>query len=202
MTALAEDGRFARGQRTRQAVVDALLSLYAEDNLTPTIDDIAARVGMTSRTIYHHFEDHDAIAEALTEHQRQQLGHLTKLELSGDLTARIDALVDQRAELFETVAPVRRAALANMHASPRIRKGQGNLAAGLRRQLTRTFEPELSALDRSAKAETVELLDLHTSWDTWERLRRWQRLSVPRSRKLVNRLVTLTLETATDGDFE
>ena len=202
MTALAEDGRFARGQRTRQAVVDALLSLYAEDNLTPTIDDIAARVGMTARTIYHHFDDRDAIAEALTEHQRQQLGHLTKLELSGDLTARIDALVDQRAELFETVAPVRRAALANMHASPRIRKGQGNLAAGLRRQLTRTFEPELSALDRSAKAETVELLDLHTSWDTWERLRRWQRLSVPRSRKLVNRLVTLTLETATDGDFE
>ena len=37
--------------------------------------------------------------------------------------------------------------------------------------------------------ETVELLDLHTSWDTWERLRRWQRLSVPRSRKLVTHLV-------------
>lgn len=195
MNAIPIDGRVARGERTRQAVVDALLSLYAEGNLTPTIDDIAGRVGMTARTIYHHFDDHDAIAEALTEHQRLQLGHLTKLELSGDLTARIDALVDQRAELFETVAPVRRAALANMHASPRIRKGQGNLAAGLRRQLTHTFEPELSILDRGEKAETVELLDLHASWDTWERLRRWQRLSVPRSRKLVTQLITQTLDT-------
>lgn len=205
MNAIPIDGRVARGERTRQSVVDALLSLYAEDNLTPTIDDIAGRVGMTSRTIYHHFEDHDAIAEALTEHQRQQLGHLTKLESSGDLTARIDALVSQRVQLFETVAPVRRAALANMHNSRRIRKGQGNLAAGLRRQLTHTFEPELSALDRGTKAETIELLDLHTSWDTWERLRRWQRLSVPRSRKLVTRLVTQTLDTqvldtSTTGD--
>jgi len=195
MNAIPIDGRVARGERTRQAVVDALLSLYSEDNLTPTIDDIAGRVGMTARTIYHHFDDHDAIAEALTEHQRQQLAHLTKLELSGTLAERIDSVVAQRAELFETVAPVRRAALANMHASPRIRKGQGNLAAGLRRQLTQTFEPELSALDPSTKTETIELLDLHTSWDTWERLRRWQRLSVPRSRKLVTRLVTQTLDT-------
>lgn len=197
MNAIPIDGRIARGERTRQAVVDALLSLYAEDNLTPTIDDIAGRVGMTSRTIYHHFEDHDAIAEALQEHQRQQLVHLMKFETSGTRAERIDSLVAQRAELFETVAPVRRAALANMHTSPRIRKGQGNLAAGLRRQLSRTFEPELAALDRSTKAETIELLDLHTSWDTWERLRRWQRLSVPRSRKLVTRLVTRTLDTHT-----
>jgi TetR/AcrR family transcriptional regulator of autoinduction and epiphytic fitness len=195
VSALSEDGRFARGQRTRQAVVDALLSLYAEHNLTPTIDDIAARVGMTSRTIYHHFEDHDAIAEALTEHQREQLAHLTELELSGTLTERIDGLVGHRAELFEMVAPVRRAALANMHASPRIRKGQGNMAARLRRQLTHTFEPELSTLDRGTKAETLELLDLHTSWETWERLRRWQRLSVRSSRSIVARLVTQTFPT-------
>ena len=59
---------------------------------------------------------------------------------------------------------------------------------------------ELSALDRSTKAEAVELLDLHTSWDTWERLRRWQRLSVPRSRKLMTHLVTRALDTSNNGD--
>lgn len=189
------DGRVARGQRTRQAVIDALLSLYAEDNLTPTIEELASRVGMTSRTIYHHFEDSDAIAEALTEHQRHQLAPLMIDRLTGTLEERIDGLVDNRAEVFETIAPVRRAALANMHDSPRIRNGQGNIAARLRRQLTTTFAPELSVLDRPTRTETIELLDLHTSWDTWERLRRWQRLSVPRSRKLVTRLVTQALDT-------
>ena len=97
---------------------------------------------------------------------------------------------------------MRRSALVNMHVSPEIRTQQTNLAARLRRQLTRTFELELSILDRTAKVDAVELLDLHTSWDTWERLRRWQRLSVPRSRKLVTHLVTQTLDTSTHGNPE
>ena len=72
------------------------------------------------------------------------------------------------------------------------------LAARLRRQLTRTFEPELSTLDRSTRAETIELLDLHTSWDTWERLRRRQRLSAASSRQLVTHLVTQAIDAADD----
>jgi len=79
--------------------------------------------------------------------------------------------------------------------------GQTRLAARLRRQLTRTFEPELSTLGRSTKADSVELLDLHTSWDTWERLRRWQRLSVPRSSRLVSQLVTQTLDASAHDDL-
>lgn len=195
MTEIVEDGRVARGRRTREAVIDALLALYAEDNLTPTIEDIASRVGMTTRSIYHHFQDRDAIAVALAEHQVAQHRELFVADpVAGTLPDRIGALVAHRAELFETVAPVRRSALANMHASPEIHTQQANFAARLRRQLTRTFEPELSVLDRSSKAEVIELLDLHTSWDTWERLRRWQQLSVARSRKLVTHLVTQTLD--------
>jgi TetR/AcrR family transcriptional regulator of autoinduction and epiphytic fitness len=202
VTDTVEDGRVARGRRTREAVIDALSALYAEDNLTPTIEDIASRVGMTTRSMYHHFQDRDAIAMALAEHQKARHPELFIAHpLSGTLTERIDGLVAHRAELFETVAPVRRAALANMHASPEIRTQQTNLAARLRRQLIHTFEPELSTLDRSNMAETIELLDLHTSWDTWERLRRWQRLSVPRSRKLIHTLVTQTLDTSINGDL-
>lgn len=203
MNAVPVDGRVARGERTRQAVIDALLALYAEDNLTPTFEDIASRVGMTTRSIYHHFQDRDAIAVALAEHQVAQHHELFVADpFSGSLTDRIHGLVAHRAELFEAVAPVRRAALVNMHTSPQIRTQQTNFAARLRRQLTRTFEPELAVLDPSTRAEAVELLDLHTSWDTWERLRRWQRLSVPRSRRLVSRLVTQALDTSNIPDTE
>ena len=47
MTAKAEDGRVARGLRTREAVIDTMLELNAEGNLTPTIEQIAERVGRT-----------------------------------------------------------------------------------------------------------------------------------------------------------
>jgi hypothetical protein len=68
------------------------------------------------------------------------------------------------------------------------------MAAHLRDQLARTFEPELSALDRDTADEVLELLDLHTSWETWDRLRSWQKLPVERSRQIVIDLVTQALE--------
>ena len=108
---------------------------------------------MTSRSIYHHFPDRNALAVALGEHQKAQHPELVFAHpISGSRAARIDGLVAHRAELFETVAPVRRSALAVMHASQEIRSQQTKLAARLRRQVTRTFEPEISALDRSTKA--------------------------------------------------
>jgi len=195
MTETAEDGRVARGLRTREAVIDALLGLYAEGNLTPTIEEIAARVGRTTRAIYHHFQDREALAVAIAERQLERhLELFTARPITGNRLERIDGIVAHRAELFETVAPARRSALVRMHTSPEIQAQQTTLAAHLRQQLARTFEPELSALDTDAADEALELIDLHTSWETWDRLRTWQRLSVERSRRLVTGLVTLALK--------
>ena len=76
-----------------------------------------------------------------------------------------------------------------LHASPELQKQQHGLATHLRRHLAATFEPELSALDEAAATDSLELLDLHTSWDTWERLRTWQHLPAERAQALVARLV-------------
>ncbi|MDH4171311.1 MAG: TetR/AcrR family transcriptional regulator [Acidimicrobiia bacterium] len=195
MTETTEDGRVARGQRTREAVIDALMGLYAEGNLTPTIEEIAARVGRTTRAIYHHFQDREALAVAIAErHLERHLELFTARPITGTRAERIDGIVHHRAELFEAVAPARRSALVRMHRSPEIQTQQTTLAAHLREQLARTFEPELSALDTDAADEVLELIDLHTSWETWDRLRTWQSLPVERSRRLVTGLVTEALE--------
>jgi AcrR family transcriptional regulator len=195
MTETTQDGRVARGVRTREAVIDALFDLYAEGNLTPTIEQVAARVGRTTRAVYHHFQDKEALAVAIAERQLERHRDLlTAHPIPGTLTERIDGIATHRAELFEAVAPARRSALVRMHRSPELQNQQSFLAAHLRNQLARTFEPELSALDTDAADEALELLDLHTSWETWERLRTWQRLSVERSRQLVTGLVTQALK--------
>ncbi len=194
MTEAAQDGRVERGARTREAVMDAMLELQTEGNLTPTIEDIAARVGRTSRSIYTHFQDKEALAEAIADRLLAQHADLFSARPpTGSRAARIDGVVAHRAELFETVAPSRRSALVRMHQSPEIQNQQASLAAHLRKQLARTFEPELSALDADAADEALELLDLHTSWETWDRLRSWQHLSVERSRQIVAGLVRQSL---------
>ena len=109
MTETAEDGRVARGQRTREAVIDTLLGLYAEGNLTPTMEEIAARVGRTTRAIYHHFQDKEALAVAIaTTLLERHLELFTARPITGTRTERIDGIVTHRAELFEAVAPARR----------------------------------------------------------------------------------------------
>ena len=195
MTQATEDGRVARGQRTREAVIDALLDLYAEGNLTPTIEDIAGRVGRTTRSIYHHFQDKEALAVAMADRQLNEHRELfAARRIKGTRAIRIDGIANHRAELFEAVAPARRSALVRMHVSPEITKQQTDLAAHLRGQLARTFEPELAALDTNAAAEVLDLLDLHTSWETWDRLRTWQNLSVDRSRQLISGLLGRALK--------
>lgn len=195
MTEPTEDGRVARGVRTREAVIDALLDLYAEGNLTPTIEEIAGRVGRTTRAVYHHFQDKEALAVAIAERQLERhLELFTARPVTGTRIERIDGIATHRAELFEAVAPARRSALVRMHRSPEIQKQQTTLAAHLRDQLARTFEPELSALDADAADQALELIDLHTSWETWDRLRTWQGLPVERCRQIVVDLVTRALE--------
>lgn len=194
MTAKSEDGRVARGQRTREAVIDTMLALNAEGNLTPTIEQIAERVGRTTRAIYQHFQDREALAVAIAERQLSVHGELFRAHpIDGDLARRIDGIVNHRAELFEAVAPTRRAALVRLHASPELQKQQTGLANHLRNQLAKTFEAELGALEVDAAVDTLELLDLHTSWDTWERLRTWQGLSTDRAKQFVSTLVTQAL---------
>ncbi len=190
-----EDGRVARGHRTREAVIEALYDLFAEGSYTPTLQELATRAGRTPRAIYHHFADLDAVVVSLAEEQMRRHARLfVARPVEGTRSERVDGIVAHRAELFEVVAPARRAALAVMHSSPALRARQTHLAAHLRQQLERTFEPELLAFGHTARAEALDLLDLHTSWETWDRLRTWQNLSVDRTRALLIRLVAATLE--------
>src|ERR1044072_5768679 len=53
----ATDGRSARAARTRDAVVEALLSLLDEGNLRPTARQVAERAGVSLRSVYVHFDD-------------------------------------------------------------------------------------------------------------------------------------------------
>ena len=50
------DGRLARRDRNRIAVLDAAIELFAEGVLDPTPDDVATRAGISARSVYRYFE--------------------------------------------------------------------------------------------------------------------------------------------------
>src|SRR3954447_22415865 len=119
-----EDGRAARARRTRDAIVTALLELLEEGDLRPTGDLIAARAGVSERSIFQHFPERDQLLAAVADRQRERvLAIVERVPTDLPLEERIERFVDRRARLWEMIAPVRRAALLNEPFSDVVREG-------------------------------------------------------------------------------
>ena len=62
------DGRTARRDRNRDAVLDAVLDLFGEDSLAPAPAEVAERSGVSLRSVYRYYEDRDALYRDVADH--------------------------------------------------------------------------------------------------------------------------------------
>ena len=85
------DGRTVRAERTRQALVDSLLGLLDEGQMTPTAAAIAARAGVSERSVFQHFPDREALLEAVAREQYDRVvPTLRPIDSSLPLSERIE----------------------------------------------------------------------------------------------------------------
>lgn len=188
------DGRLARAARSRRAVVDALLDLLEDGDLRPTAARIAERAGVALRSVFQHFADLEALFGAAAERQMERLaGLLGDLPADGPLAERLEAFVQQRARLLEAIAPVRRAALLREPFSPAIATRLQLMRQLKRAEVERTFAAELERRERAERQDLLDALAAVSSWPTWESLRRHQRLSVERARRVMARTLAALL---------
>lgn len=180
------DGRTARGQRTRTAVVDALLALQEDGDLTPTAQRVAERAGVALRTVYGHFSDLETLwAEA----GLRELDKLTRLavpiEVSLPLPERVAAFCASRARVLEALLPVMRAARLREHSSP--------VLAGNRRLFVQAGDEEVRAVfavELASSPETLHALYLVAGAAGWEGLRVDRGLDVAQATDLLRRTVS------------
>jgi AcrR family transcriptional regulator len=177
------DGRTVRAERTRQALVDALLALLGEGQLQPTAERIAERAGVSERSVFQHFADREALYQAVALQQYERiLPTLEAIDVSLPLPERIDAFVVQRTRLLETVTPVRRAALLLEPESEVVSGWLDGARRQKARELERVFRAELDHLEQPERGVLLSALVAASAWTAWEGLRAHQRLSAERSR--------------------
>lgn len=171
------DGRVLRGERTRHGIVQALLDLLTEGELTPTATQIAQRAGVSVRSVFQHFEDMESLYADLAARQRERIAPLIEsLERPEGTEARITAIVAHRADLFDTIAPVRHALGNRALTSAVLRARIEELSAGLRAQVEWHFTEELAAVPARRRTALLDVCDLLCSFEAWDRLRVVQRL--------------------------
>ena len=96
------DGRRKRSARSRAAIITATLTLLENGNLSPTAKQIAEEAGVGLRSFFRHFEDMDALLEAVDQQARQHYEHLFLLpKPDGDIEARLSDYIDVLSNAFE-----------------------------------------------------------------------------------------------------
>ncbi len=184
------DGRRARGARNRDAVVTAILELLREGNPDPGAHEIAERSGVSVRSVFRHFDDLESLYEAAVEQMVERSRDLYQPpEAKGSTEARVRALVDQRAALYEDITPTRLAAERLRGRSAAIAQNLGRAHAFLRDQAESYLADDLAEVASSDRRAVLDGLDAALSWSAWHQLRADQGLSVTRAAAATRQLV-------------
>ncbi|MBQ0894794.1 TetR/AcrR family transcriptional regulator [Micromonospora sp. U56] len=183
------DGRSARAERTRTAIVDAHLALIDEGDLRPTGERIAERAGVSLRTLWTNFKDMETLFAAtgrrVSERQESMVRPISP-ELP--LTRRIGEFSVQRARMLEVLAPSARASALREPFSPQLRRNREGNIARVRGEIETVFGPELA----HAGPEREQLLDALTvasTWSTWSMMRDAMGLDVEAARATLTRIL-------------
>ena len=187
------DGRRARRHRSRDLAVDAVLDLLGEGVLRPTAQQVAERSGVSLRSIFRIFDDVETLHTAASARQLSRVRHLfTDVIPTGTLRDRITEVVAINGRLYESIAPIRRAALRSAPESPALQEQLARARGWVRGEVERVFATELATQPR----DTVAAVELALSFEAWEQLRAAQGLSPARAAATITRTITALLTSA------
>jgi AcrR family transcriptional regulator len=166
------DGRNLRSRRTRQALIDALISLIEEGDLRPTAPRIAERAGVSLRSIYHHFDDLELFFAETAQRQIERTAPLKQpLPTGGSLAIRLNALLRQKIRIWEAVTPIRNAASLQEPFSPQLRAVRAEIHRRTRDELATIFANELDARPAEDALQLLDALDAAVNWMSWRIMR-------------------------------
>jgi AcrR family transcriptional regulator len=184
------DGRRARRYRSRDLAVDAVLDLLGEGVLRPTAQQVAERSGVSLRSIFRIFDDVETLNAAAAARQLSRVRHLfIDVMPTGTLPERADQVVAINGRLYESVAPIRRAALRSAPESRALQEQHARARGWVRAEVERVFATELSTAPR----DTAAAVELALSFEAWDQLRATQGLSPARAAATVNGMVRALL---------
>ena len=155
------DGRSARRDRNRLAVIDAAIQLFSEGDLRPDPATIAQRCNLSPKSVKRYFDDLDSLIGAATTRQLELVFPLYRIHAigQGSLEHRIDDFVRVRLEAYEVMAPTFRAASLLALRQPSVRRYLNESRGLARGQIEVQFTAELDPLPAGQRQSRVATID-------------------------------------------
>ena len=183
------DGRTVRGERNRQALLDAACDLVREGNLAPSAQDIAQRAGVGLRGVFRHFGDMDGLYVAIdAQTYEKNTAKFTGGNREGSFRERLLHAVEQHAKGYEESRNIFLSSQITRWNSEVLRKNYDRDIHRLRKDLE-NWLPELKSLSPHRR----EAVDSAASFETWHRLREHQHQSVEASIDIVYDMIKVLM---------
>jgi AcrR family transcriptional regulator len=196
--ALVIDGRTARRNRNKDAVLDAMISLTKESADEPPIESIAERAGVSYRSVYRYFDDRTDLMLSAIHHVMGDVWRIFDVENIGEgtLDERIAHLISSRLDAYHELAPLTRLAVRRGATEPLVLEEFDNVRNYMRSQLETQFAPEFGQLDESERGLVVAALDVMFQFEALEFLSRGDGMTDENLERLLARHVRAHLAAA------
>jgi TetR/AcrR family transcriptional regulator of autoinduction and epiphytic fitness len=168
----ALDGRLARSVRTRTAVIDALLQLYEEGDLSPTAVRVAGRAGVALRTVYGHFADMESLYAEAGQRELSRLVEISRpIPPELPYEERVRQFAANRRVVLEWLLPIMRAAAMREQGSPQLQRNRDRFVALGDAEVRQVFAAELATLPARRQVDLVHALHMVAGGPAWVALR-------------------------------
>ena len=184
-----------RRTRNRDAVLDAVVDSFEDGDIDPSVDAIAARAGVSNRSIYRYFADRDDLMRVAVGYAVQKIVPAMALDDAGEgsFDDRVDRFVDHRLTLHRRLVPVMRAAKIASVTAPYIDQ---ELEVGrriLKQTILTHFAEELDPLQPDVRTRAVVAAEVAFQFDAFEFLGKSTAPSGDEMRNILTDHLTLCL---------
>jgi AcrR family transcriptional regulator len=172
------DRRRLRSARTRQAIIDAYLSLARETQQIPTATRIAERAGCSVRSIFERFTDLHGLRVAATDYSFvQAAAQVLIAEPRGDRASRIALHAKSRGQVCEYWLPLWRALIANQGDSVALKTRIEMVREAILKRVEMVYQSELAAVSEQQRHRVLIAIDSLIDFESWAHMREGRGLS-------------------------
>ena len=164
------DGRRARRERSRIAVIDAVFALLLDGKVPPTAEDVAERAGVSVSSIFRNFDGLDDMQREAFDVFRDRYVHLFDpvVDAAAPRAERVAKHVRARLDLLTVAGPMMQIARQRALDYQPMAEGVGRSRSQLSDQARAHFASEAAQLSPAEAANLLAVIDAMTSPEAYE----------------------------------
>jgi AcrR family transcriptional regulator len=172
------DGRRLRSERTKQVIMDSFLALLHEGPEVPTAAQIAARAGISVRSVFERFSDLQTLSLETADYAFA-LGEAQAVarNVDGDRATRLRSHVETRANTCERWLPLWRVVIANQGRLEELKSRIRFIRRAVVKRMELMYGAELAVLPDVERRDLLIALEALIDFESWGRMREFHGLS-------------------------